>query len=134
MTVPHSAWKPRQRGNPGGRPKDVGHVRELARRHTPEAIETLAAIMRNSKSDTSRVAAAQALLNRAWGHPTVSLSGTDGGGPVEHAVRIYLPDNGRDRPKSVESSAVAEFPQASQEAEPLQALVSLPDNGRSGSR
>ena len=89
MTVPRSAWKPGQSGNPGGRPKEVGHVRELARRHTPEAIETLAAIMRTSKSDTSRVAAAQALLDRAWGHPTVSLSGADGGGPVEHAVHFY---------------------------------------------
>jgi hypothetical protein len=33
-----------QSGNPGGRPKIVGEVQELARRYTKEAIETLATI------------------------------------------------------------------------------------------
>jgi hypothetical protein len=33
-----------QSGNKAGRPKEVGHVRELARQHTEEAIETLVAV------------------------------------------------------------------------------------------
>jgi len=34
-------FKKGQSGNPGGRPKIVGEVKELARTHTAEAIETL---------------------------------------------------------------------------------------------
>ena len=36
-------------GNPGGRPKIVGEVQELAREHSTEAIATLAAIMREKR-------------------------------------------------------------------------------------
>ena len=36
-------------GNPGGRPREVGHVRELAREHSDEAIETLVDLMRHAK-------------------------------------------------------------------------------------
>lgn len=44
------------------------------------------------------VAAAKVLLDRAYGQPTTHLAGEDGG-PIklESAVRIYLPDNGRDK-------------------------------------
>jgi hypothetical protein len=60
-----------QSGNPGGRSKEVGHVRELARQHTEEAIETLVSIMRDDgQPGRSRAAAAEALLNRGWGSPT----------------------------------------------------------------
>ena len=59
-----------QSGNPGGRPKEVAHVKELARQHTPAAITTLATIMDNSEEPgAARVRAAEALLNRAWGTP-----------------------------------------------------------------
>lgn len=71
--LPRTAWKPGQSGNPGGRPKEVAHVRELARQHTAEAIATLVDIMRHGTSDRARVAAAEALLNRAWGHPTTPV-------------------------------------------------------------
>ena len=37
-------------GNPGGRAKVVAEVKELAREHTSEAIETLVSIMTNTKS------------------------------------------------------------------------------------
>lgn len=54
--------------NPGGRPKEVAHVKELARKWTTEAIETLAAIMQDKKEKGSaRVAAANALLDRGYG-------------------------------------------------------------------
>ena len=39
-----------QSGNPGGRPKVIAEVKELARAHTGEAIETLVSIMTNPKS------------------------------------------------------------------------------------
>ena len=54
-------------GNPGGRPPEVGNVRELAREYTEEAIETLVDLMRHAKSDAARGAAAQALLYRGYG-------------------------------------------------------------------
>ena len=54
-------------GNPGGRPREVGDVREMARDHTEEAVETLVDLMRHAKSDAARGAAAQALLDRGYG-------------------------------------------------------------------
>ena len=56
--------------NPGGRPKEVGHVRELAREHTAVAVGTLVTVMKNAKAPpAARVAAANALLDRGYGRP-----------------------------------------------------------------
>jgi hypothetical protein len=45
-------------------------VRDLARQHTVEAVETLAQIMRDKKQPAAaRVAAANALLDRGYGRP-----------------------------------------------------------------
>src|SRR4029453_17593723 len=58
-------------GNPGGRPKVLGDVQELARQKSPEAINTLVGIMNNEKAPpAARVAAAKALLDRGYGKPT----------------------------------------------------------------
>ena len=37
-------------GNPGGRPKVLGDVQELARQQSPQAIDTLVAIMQDMKA------------------------------------------------------------------------------------
>ena len=59
-----------QSGNPGGRPKQIAEVKELARQHMPAAIEALVSIMNNPKaSDAARVSAASALLDRGYGKP-----------------------------------------------------------------
>jgi Family of unknown function (DUF5681) len=59
-----------QSGNPGGRPKEVAEVKELAREHMPAAINALVSIMNNPKaSDAARVSAATALLDRGYGKP-----------------------------------------------------------------
>ena len=63
-------------GNPGGRPKEIGHVRDLARKHTAEAIRTLVDIMETGKTDSARAAAASELLSRAWGKPSMALDHT----------------------------------------------------------
>lgn len=66
-----------QSGNPGGRPKLIGHVRELAQAYTEGAIRTLAEIMLNVKANpTSRAMAAQALLDRGWGKPSQQIDHT----------------------------------------------------------
>ena len=57
-----------------GRPKGslnkaTNDIKELARRYTPQALDTLASIMKASESDAARVAAANALLDRGYGKP-----------------------------------------------------------------
>jgi hypothetical protein len=64
-------------GNPGGRPKVLGDVQELARKRSPDAINTLAAIMDDQKAPpAARVAAANSLLDRGYGKPTQPISQT----------------------------------------------------------
>ena len=87
-------FAPGKSGNPGGRPKEVGHVKELAREHTAAAIATLAAIMSSSKEPAAaRARAAEVLLNRAWGTPestaNVSLSNEPSN---EQLIQIILGD------------------------------------------
>ncbi len=51
-----------------GRPKSDKTIRDLARVHTKDALKTLSEIVKNKKaSDTARVSAANALLDRGWG-------------------------------------------------------------------
>ena len=65
-----------QSGNPGGRPKVVAEVKELAREHTSEAIETLVSIMTSTKAaPAARVSAANALLDRGYGRPAQHITG-----------------------------------------------------------
>ena len=71
-------------GNPGGRPKEIAEIRELARAHTAEALGTLAAIMHSTDAPPgARIAAANALLDRGWGRPTQPLAGDDSAPPVQ---------------------------------------------------
>ena len=75
-------------GNPGGRPKEIGEVRDLARQHTPAALAALRDIMADERAPPSaRVAASEALLNRAWGRPTQAIAGDEDAAPVEMVVR-----------------------------------------------
>ena len=59
-------FKKGQSGNPGGRPKVVAEIRQLARKRGPEAIAALVKVMTKGKSEAARVAAANALLDRGW--------------------------------------------------------------------
>jgi hypothetical protein len=69
-------------GNPGGRPKLLADMRDAAREHTGNAIETLALIMQCPKAQTAaRIAAATALLDRGWGKPTQPV---DVGDQLDH--------------------------------------------------
>ena len=78
-----------QSGNLGGRPKVIAEVKELARAHTAEAIQTLVSIMTNPKSaPAARVSAANALLDRGYGKPPQHITGE--GGP-SYVVRLPEP-------------------------------------------
>jgi len=58
-------------GNPGGRPKGVKSVRKAAQLHTAEALATLVGVMNDANVPaSSRIQAANSLLDRAWGRVT----------------------------------------------------------------
>jgi hypothetical protein len=79
-------FKPGQSGNPDGRPKDVGHVRTLAREYTEQAITALVDALADPKT---AVAAASALLDRGWGRPAQALTGEDGGAIIQEVRHIH---------------------------------------------
>ncbi len=57
-------------GNAGGRPREIGAVRDLAQEYTVEAIESLVEIMRSQEAPpAARATAASAVLDRGWGRP-----------------------------------------------------------------
>jgi hypothetical protein len=61
-------------GNPGGKPRVLKNVQDLARQYTVPAIEALAEIVRNKKAPpAARVAAANVLLDRGYGRAPQSL-------------------------------------------------------------
>ena len=60
-------------GNPGGRPKGYGDLRDIARQHTELALRTLVEIAERGENESARVTAANALLDRGWGKPAVPI-------------------------------------------------------------
>jgi len=71
----------RQKGTPN---KATAEIRDAARAYTHEALEVLAHVMRHGTTETARVAAADKLLDRAYGRPAQALrhTGADDG-PIE---------------------------------------------------
>lgn len=68
-------WTKGTSGNPGGRPKVVAEVRDLARQYTDTAIRALADIMQDEKAPpAARVSAASVLLDRAYGKAPQDLA------------------------------------------------------------
>lgn len=84
MASNSTSFRPGQSGNPGGRPKENPlpngrTLRELAREHTVEAIETLIAIAEDKTAPASaRVSAAVAVLDRGYGKPAQTIADEDG--------------------------------------------------------
>jgi hypothetical protein len=68
-------------------PKIPPEVREMARAATPLAIATLREVCEHGDKDAARVAAAVALLDRAWGKPAQSL---ELHGPEDGAAELRL--------------------------------------------
>lgn len=64
-----------QSGNPGGRPESR-YIKGLARAHTKEALEALVSALK-AESESTRVAAANSLLDRGWGKPAQAVIGGD---------------------------------------------------------
>jgi hypothetical protein len=102
-------------GNAGGRPREVGHVRELAQRRTEQSIRALERIvevgdrvagqlLEEAKTNGGKIdgdsdqaslmragaAAAEALLDRGWGRPTQEVAFTPNR-PFVVQHRIFAP-------------------------------------------
>jgi hypothetical protein len=82
-----------QSGNPSGRPKTNGRVRDLAREQTENAIATLVHVMEDKKAPPSaRVSAAATILDRGWGKSAQPMTGEDGEGPVLSRIEWAVVD------------------------------------------
>lgn len=59
---------------------------ELARSYCPAAMTALHKVATKGKSESAKVAAAEALLNRGYGKPpqSVRLGGDDDADPIQH--------------------------------------------------
>src|SRR5690606_13734622 len=94
--VPVRPWPKGVSGNPGGRPRVVGRVKELARQWTAAAIQTLASVRQDPwQPARARVAAAEALLDRGYGKPTQPIAGDDTMDPIlvaleQETLRAFL--------------------------------------------
>src|SRR4051794_16302968 len=63
-----TSWAKGVSGNPGGRPRALHRVEEMARAHTSEVLDTLLEIMRDRQAPhTARTTVALALWDRGWG-------------------------------------------------------------------
>jgi hypothetical protein len=62
-----------QSGNPGGRPKVLSEIQELARQQAPSAIAELVRLSIKAKSETARISAIRELLDRGYGKARQSV-------------------------------------------------------------
>jgi hypothetical protein len=86
-------------GNPGGRPKMPAELRELCRRHTDLAIETLIDICRDQDAPANaRANAANLLLSRGWG--LVAMAGEGDGEPQKITLTWMDPWDRKDKPSN----------------------------------
>lgn len=69
---PDGTLLPGSTANPSGRPRIVGEVQSLARGHAPAAFARVVTLVENADPRVA-LAAAQEVLNRAWGKPIAQV-------------------------------------------------------------
>jgi hypothetical protein len=73
---PNGTMLPGHSANPGGRPRVVAELRDLARAHTPDALKRLVELL-HSKNEHTALAAARELLDRGYGKPVQAVDKTE---------------------------------------------------------
>jgi hypothetical protein len=85
-------WKKGQSGNPGGRPRKLRDVTELALEASPKAINRLIKLV-DSKDERVALAAAQAVLDRAIGKPVQAIIGDAAQNPLRpNSIELVVVD------------------------------------------
>jgi hypothetical protein len=93
--LPVDAEQADQSGNPGGRPKVLAEVQELARQHAPMIIVELARLALKAKNETARIAAIRELLDRGYGRPRQAMEVSI---PADNPLQLLLDEvNARSR-------------------------------------
>ena len=90
-----------QSGNPGGRPKVLGEVQELARQHAPAVIVELARLALKAKSETARIAAIRELLDRGYGRSRQAIEVSVPAGDVIQQLLDDIDARSRNEPPPV---------------------------------
>jgi len=76
-------------GNPGGRPKKTEklvEIEQLAREYAPQAMRALLRVATTGKSESARVAASIAILDRAFGKPRQTVQAQNESSNVIYAI------------------------------------------------
>lgn len=94
--MPKKLFEKGKSGNPGGRPKGLDSLKDLARTHTPEAFERLVFWMRSNNAKAS-VTAAEKIIDRGYGKAAQPLVGDETAPPIrvlheadKDIIRRYL--------------------------------------------
>src|ERR687898_2076418 len=82
-------FQPGQSGNPGGKPKKLAELVDLARSLAPDALKALHEIAVHGRSEKCRIEAAVALLDRGFGKPKITVE-SDGGRPILHRIEKII--------------------------------------------
>lgn len=75
----------RKKGTPN---KATADIKAIAGKHGPEAIKEAVRIMKESSSDQARIAAANLILDRAYGKAAQAIVGSDDEAPVKTIMEI----------------------------------------------
>src|SRR5215203_5063164 len=82
-------FQPGQSGNPGGKPKKLAELVDLARSLAPDAIKALHEIAVNGRSEKCRIVAAVALLDRGFGKPKAAAE-SQADRPILHRIEKII--------------------------------------------
>jgi len=91
--APSTAFAKGRSGNPGGRPaKTVEELDLIAacKAKTPDALATITDIMTNGKKEQTRLSAALAIIERAYGKPVQPVDASISGTVISRIERVIV--------------------------------------------
>jgi hypothetical protein len=94
--APRTAFRPGRSGNPGGRPKltpeqkaDEFALVQACRAASPAALRVIEQLMHSADRDSTRLIAAQWIVERAWGKLPLSIEQAGGGeNPIYPQIEV----------------------------------------------